>query len=285
MDVGDVQDADRGRVRLVGGQRGGDVVELRHVRHQARQLLLVDVELADDAAGVADQRGRRGQQAGVLRLQDRLGVPGGEGGRPGGGQQGEGEAAGGEGPAGPAVDARGRGRSRRRPRRRRSARPGRGCRARRPGPPRPGDRRAAPGGRPGPAHGPGRAGPRPRPGGAGPRWLPSSRAPSGETLIFVPPVKEGRRVMVVSMGPTGDPYVAHDQQPEPGAEEHDATAARGRGRTGAAGRPSSATGCGRRVRQRAGGGARRSGGTGGCSEVAGRLRGRGPLVAYAQASG
>src|SRR4051794_37368697 len=33
--------------------------------------------------------------------------------------------------------------------------------------------------------------------------LRSSSAPSGETLIFVPPASEGRRVIVVFMGPTG----------------------------------------------------------------------------------
>src|SRR5690606_11065442 len=55
VDVGDVQHAEGGRVRLVGRQGGGGVVELGHVGDQAGQFLLVDVELGDDAAGVADQ--------------------------------------------------------------------------------------------------------------------------------------------------------------------------------------------------------------------------------------
>ena len=60
-------------------------------------------------------------------------------------------------------------------------------------------------------------------------WLSSWRAPSGETLIFVPPVTEGRRVIVVFMGPTGDADVADDQQAQPGAEEDDGDQADGAG--------------------------------------------------------
>src|SRR5690606_15534403 len=110
VDVGDVQDPDGGRVGLVGGERGRGVVELGHVGDQAGQLLLVHVELGDDAARVTDEGGRGGEQAGEPRLQDRVGVPGGERGAAGRGQQSEGEPAGGEGAAGPAVDDQAEGR-------------------------------------------------------------------------------------------------------------------------------------------------------------------------------
>ncbi|CAM5639397.1 hypothetical protein SAURM35S_09791 [Streptomyces aurantiogriseus] len=80
MDVRDVQDTDGGGVGLVGGEGGGDVVELGHVGDQAGQFLLVDVELGDDAAGVADQGGGRGEQARETGFEDGLGVPGGVGG-------------------------------------------------------------------------------------------------------------------------------------------------------------------------------------------------------------
>src|SRR5690606_29379303 len=71
---------------------------------QAGQFLLVDVELGDDAAGVADQgRGRR-EQARELRLQYGVRVPGGVGGPAGRGQQGEREPSGGQGAPRTAVD-------------------------------------------------------------------------------------------------------------------------------------------------------------------------------------
>ncbi len=104
MDVRDVQDPDRGRVGLIRRQRGRDVVQLRHVRHQARQLLLVDVEFGDDAARVAHQGRGRGEKAGEPRLQDRLGVPGRVRRRSRRHQEGEGQAAGRQGAAGAAVD-------------------------------------------------------------------------------------------------------------------------------------------------------------------------------------
>ncbi|CAM5522383.1 hypothetical protein SFUMM280S_07306 [Streptomyces fumanus] len=104
VDVRHVQDPDRGGVRLVGGERGGDVVQLGHVRHQAGQFLLVDVELGDDAAGVADQGGRGGEQPGELGLQHGVRLPGRVRGAARGEQQGEGEPAGAEGAARPAVD-------------------------------------------------------------------------------------------------------------------------------------------------------------------------------------
>ncbi len=104
VDVRDVQDPHRGGVRLVRGERGRHVVELGDVGDQACQLLLVDVEFAHDAARVADHGGSAAEQAGELRLQDGLRVPGGVRGRARRGEQGEGQTARGERAAGAAVD-------------------------------------------------------------------------------------------------------------------------------------------------------------------------------------
>ena len=123
VDVGDVQHPDGGGVRLVHRQRRGGVVELGDVGDQARQLLLVDVEFADDVAGVADHGRGRGEQPGELRLQYGLRVPRGVRGARGGGEQGERQPAGGQRAARTAVDGQSqRGRAGR-PRRHRSAAP------------------------------------------------------------------------------------------------------------------------------------------------------------------
>lgn len=57
VDVGDVQDADGGRVGLVGGERGGGGVQLGDVPDEAGELGAVGGEALHDAAGVADDLG------------------------------------------------------------------------------------------------------------------------------------------------------------------------------------------------------------------------------------
>ena len=71
----------------------------------------------------------------------------------------------------------------------------------------------------------------------------SSRAPSGETLIFVPPVRDGRRVIVVSIGPTGARTLPTISRPSQ-APSRTTAAGPGRGPRGAAGAPSGGGGRG-----------------------------------------
>ncbi len=117
-------------------------------------------------------------------------------------------------------------------------------------------------------------------------WLSSWRAPSGETLIFVPPVTDGRRVIVVFMGPTGDADVTHDEQAQPGAEQDDGDEADG---TGPGARPGASSTAGdarrawwRRMRAR---GALRMGFITSARTCVTAGSGRGPLVPYAHGPG
>ncbi|GAA4340240.1 hypothetical protein GCM10023178_53520 [Actinomadura luteofluorescens] len=86
-----MQDADGGRVGLVGGEGGGGGVQLGDVADEAGELGAVGGEALDDAAGVADDLRGVGEQAGVAGLGDGLGVE-----RPPG-DEGEGDEARGRG--------------------------------------------------------------------------------------------------------------------------------------------------------------------------------------------